>query len=645
MIFLAPISAGVALALGLPALIAFYMLKLRRRTVRVSSTMFWESRSSDLQVNVPLRWLRVSALFVLHLLILLLLAGALGRPAIPGAGAAGGVAYVLIDNSASMSATDAAEGRTRLEEAKRRGTRIARRALASGAEGVAVVVFAREARIVAPPTRSAGELERAIASIWPTEQAGDLAPALALVEAMGAGDAGEDEEAIPGVASVVSDGLSAGDRAMGLAGAAPRYERVGPAQGEPRDNVGIVGLGAARDPDDPALVRVFVRAQSVAPARVATTIEVFVDGEPAGRTPIVIDAGGEAPASASRTVELRLPDGGDVRLSLAREDALAADNEAWLRVTPPRRAGALVVAPDGRADPFLMDVLAELDLRSVRALSPEDYARFAGAGPGGIGLGGTDLIVFDRVEAEHTPTRASISFGATVPGVDAGAAAGPTRVVSWSRAHPALRDVSLDSVYIARWRPLGFDEAGGARAIAQGEDGPLIVETTGGGVRRLVVAFELAQSNWGVQFGFAIFMAGAVDWLTASGQGGEPWFVTTGETALVPATGDETRLTGPGERVVRAPGTGMSGMVNAGVLDRAGLYRVERVDDFSLAVNLLDPRESTIGTRDELRIAGKNVAAVGGGERERREIWRWFVLLAGVLLIGEWTLAAWRMRV
>ncbi len=641
MTLLAPTAALIALGITLPALIAFYMLKLRRRTVRVSSTMFWESRTSDLQVNVPLRWLRVSALFLLHLAILLLLVGALGRPAIEGDAASGGVVYLVVDRSASMGARDGEGGRTRLEEARRRAETIGRRALGSGAQGVGVIAFAREARIVVAPTRSANELARAIGSIGPSEQAGDLAGALALVEALGAGDGDEAGESSPALAVVLSDGLSARDGPLALAGARARYERVGPAAGSPRDNAGIVALGAARDPDDPALVRVFVRAQSVSPEPVATTIDVRVDGEEAGRTPIVLDAAETgSPSSAARTLELRLPEGGVVGLSLAREDGLAADNGAWLVARAPRRPSVLVVAPDAQADPFLMDVLAELDLRSLRVVGPGDYERFAGGD-----LGGIDLLVFDRASVSEAPTRASLSFGVGMPGYRAGEEAGPTRVVSWSRAHPVLRDVTLDSVYVARWRPLAPAGEGVVEPIATGDAGALIVAGESGSVRRVGVGFELAQSNWSVQVGFAIFVAGAVDWLTASGRGGEEWFVTTGEAARVPAGGERTRVLGPVERVVPSVAAGAGGLADVGVLDRAGVYRVEGVDGFALAVNLLDARESTIGTRDELLIAGRSVESGGGGTRERREIWWWFVLLAGALLIAEWTLAAWRMRV
>ncbi len=78
--------------------------------------------------------------------------------------------------------------------------------------------------------------------------------------------------------------------ALSLAGARVRFERVGPGADGGRDNVGIVGLGASRDSDDPALVRLFVALQSVRRQRAATRLEIRVDGQPAPGPPVAIAA-------------------------------------------------------------------------------------------------------------------------------------------------------------------------------------------------------------------------------------------------------------------------------------------------------------------------------------------------------------------
>ena len=122
MIFLAPAAAVVGAALAVPALLALYLLKLRRRPVRVGSILFWPAAERDVQANVPLRWVRPSWLLLLHLLILGCLLTAMGRPALSDGGDAAARTVLLIDASASMLAADAGpaggEAVTRLERAK-----------------------------------------------------------------------------------------------------------------------------------------------------------------------------------------------------------------------------------------------------------------------------------------------------------------------------------------------------------------------------------------------------------------------------------------------------------------------------------------------------------------------------------------------
>ncbi|MFI4897041.1 MAG: VWA domain-containing protein, partial [Phycisphaerales bacterium JB059] len=217
MTFLAPVAGLVGLGLGLPALLTFYLLRLRRRPVRVSSTMFWEQATQDLQVNVPLRWLRPSWLLLLHLLILLLLVGALGRPAIESDAPARSRVFVVMDRTASMSAADMEGNRTRFEAGVERARALARELLSGlDAPSVSLISLAREARVVTPPTRVRGEIELALDALTPTDQPGRLEPALRLIESMLERETAEGEEGAPALGILISDGGCAGDGALSL---------------------------------------------------------------------------------------------------------------------------------------------------------------------------------------------------------------------------------------------------------------------------------------------------------------------------------------------------------------------------------------------------------------------------------------------
>src|SRR5262249_11549538 len=99
----------------LPLLVALlYFLKLKRRPLQVPSTFLWRKSIEDLHVNSLFQWLRQNILLILQLLILLtLIYGVLAFQV--HAPATQARHYILmIDNSASMSATDVLPNRLEL---------------------------------------------------------------------------------------------------------------------------------------------------------------------------------------------------------------------------------------------------------------------------------------------------------------------------------------------------------------------------------------------------------------------------------------------------------------------------------------------------------------------------------------------------
>ena len=91
-----------------PAIILLYFLKLKRRPIEVPSTYLWHKSVEDLHVNSIWQRLRRNLLLLLQLLVILLVAGALLRPNWQGTKLLGRRFIFLVDNSASMTATDVA---------------------------------------------------------------------------------------------------------------------------------------------------------------------------------------------------------------------------------------------------------------------------------------------------------------------------------------------------------------------------------------------------------------------------------------------------------------------------------------------------------------------------------------------------------
>ena len=96
-------SLGVLLwFLPVAAFIIFlYLLKVRRREIRVPARFLWPTITTDVRANALFQKLRPNLLLFLQLLIAFLLLAALARPMIQARGLPG-QSVIVVDASASM---------------------------------------------------------------------------------------------------------------------------------------------------------------------------------------------------------------------------------------------------------------------------------------------------------------------------------------------------------------------------------------------------------------------------------------------------------------------------------------------------------------------------------------------------------------
>jgi len=649
--FLAPVPAIVAAAVAVPAVLVLYFLKLRRRPVRVGTTMLWRQAAEDLQANVPFRMLRPSVLLFVQLIILALLLLALARPAIDVAGAMPARVFVVIDRSASMRATDMPDGQTRFAEAVRLATRAVERITAGNSQSqITLVAFAAEPEIIAGPTGSRADLLRALRRLTPNDQPGDLASALRLVQALSTPD--DEASTDRPLVVICSDGSADAD--LPALAADLRFERAGPER--PGDNLGLVALAARRDHDAPSLVRVFARVQSTLAEPVPLSIAISLNGEVVARRAIdALPAGEDGPGQTPIALEVQAPGEALLTLTLDRPDVLASDNSASVVLGAPRRPAVLLVreseAESAGAGWLLTDVLRELDLSGLTLISAE---RVASLGPGAYA--GVDLAIFDGAPAPFPPPVPSVHFGGAASVPQLRTVAGPSRVLpvlAWERSSPLLRDISLDAVRVGRGVLLEESSEGTAfTELARTAAGVVLASVRDGQTTRVVSGFDLVQSTWPVDYSFPLFLANTLESLSRSGASMTGWAATTAEPANPPGLFDA----GPGEgRPVLTDPTGTEraraaaaqapdGPARLGVLDIAGVWRA---GTSPIPVNLVSPSESALASPVSLPVPGGAVMQTsrGAGGGEPREIWPWFVLAAAAVLGIEWVLFGLRARV
>lgn len=639
MVLLAPTAAIIAGALAAAWMVAIHVLRLRRRSVRVSSILHWGASSRDVEVNVPLRWLRTSWLMVLQLAALACLAMALGRPALVTDGPGGGRLIVVLDRSASMNAVDQPGGPSRLELAKRRGAQWIRSAARAAHVRVTVVSLAHDARIEinqAAPRAAQSVLEL----IEPTDQLGNLSAAVGVLRAICAGPGSEEAESDLAEVLVLSDGDFDDSAVLSLPGARLAFERIGAM--EPPANLGIVGISGVRDHADPGLVRVFLRVQSSRPRESAAAVALAVDGREVARRAVRLDPLAGA-AQGAETFDVRLTGGAVISASVlpggaGNFDALPADDQAWLVMPAPSPPRMVVVTPDLAGPPgspggVLRAVVEELRPASLRFMSPQEYADALDQGPAIE----ADVVILDRVPFNSarlaTP---AIAFAET-----SSRSSWRGFVTYWDRDHPVLRDVSMDTVYVANPAAVPASDPGW-RAVMRSPAG-VLASVRDTPPRSIWTALSLENSTWALDAGFPIFLANAIEYITFQGDVASGVAYTTGQPITIRAAGPEVVVV---EALSAAPTRvrAIAGEASLGVAQRVGVKRVEGLvgGPRSIAVNLADPRESRVGSKDAIPVAASEAAA--GDRRGRQEIWPWLVVAGGTLLMAEFVASAHRRR-
>lgn len=659
--FLSPLTAAIAAAAAIPALLILYFLKLRRREVPIGSTLLWKKAIQDLQVNSPFQKLRRNLLLILQMLLLLLLCLALARPVTFYTPGAGKNTIIMIDRSGSMSATDV-NGKPRLDEAKK----LARDLVGTMERGgtAMVIAFDDRAEIVQPFTSDTVALKRAIDSIKPTDRRTKLKLAYQLADAQlvfiaeqlreGAG------QVIPDV-FVFSDGrvLDAQDLSIK---ANVRYEKIGT---ETAGNVAVVALSARRNYERPTEVQVFARLANFGTEVKKTDVELLVSpidpAEPASEDFKVRGVAGvtllperwdEAQRSAAEKEGMVARDSVEFTLDLAAAavvrveqksragDMLAADDGAQVVLPPPKPLAVLLVT-DGNY--YLERAVNSLELKDAKIITP---TRFEQEQPKAV-----DVIIFDRYVPRELPATGNfIWFAAVPPGSKLKAATDGGKplvvtdvgVLDWKRDHPILRGVSLSKVYAAE--AVKLDLPPEAEVLVEGNKGPLMVLLRDGKSIHLVVAFDVMPSNWPLRESFPAFVALAIQYIALGSEMSVRESFEPGATPRIPrsnlqradARTGSVRLIGPGvSRDLLVPEAGDFALP---ALDKVGVYRTDpTIPQFErIVVNLLDENESNLvpAAKPPGNI-GQTVVAAGG--KSRLDLWWWIVACAALpLLLIEW---------
>lgn len=664
MTWLTPLT-GILLALAtIPPLIALYFLKLRRTARPIGSTLLWKRSLEDLRANAPFQRLRMNLLLLLQFIVLALLAFALAQPQVEGGLRRGGRTVILIDNSASMNATDVGPGPggragTRLDLAKEEAVRKVEKLFggglfAGGSGEVMVIAFADRADVRCPFSESRTQVVDAIRSIEATDGRTRIGEALSLARAFTTslsnpeGGRSEVELVEPADLELFSDG-----RIEDLANQALRpaellrYNMIGSPEAR---NAGIAAIAAERSPDSPDRIQVFAAVANSNAEPLRTDVQLSVDGtaraitpEPVAVPPSQVDGAGRYSAGREQVVFLPFAQPRDAIIEVAQlvADDLAADNAAALIVPPAKRLKVALVDEGG----FVLRTLLEgMALEQLVLLSKSEFEALIDGSEGGIDRFDVYILVgYSPREEKPLPPGRYLTFGGEpVPGLNRYGEHERVIVRTSRDEHPIFRFVVLDDLFVAIAQALAPTRD--FERLAESSEGPLIMSLDRGGIRLLHVGFDLLDSNWPVIRSIATFIPNALEWLGAAGEALALAGLEPGDTASfrIPLRASDVRLLlpdGTDERItLREPGQFVYGplrRVGVYVLSSSEPGRAERTER-RFAVNLLSVAEGRIQPAESITLGDAIVTGRDVRGTSRASLWPWLVGAALALLLLEW---------
>jgi predicted outer membrane lipoprotein len=658
-----------ALWLGAAALplVLLYVLKTRRRRVRVSSAAMFAAARREASARDPWKKLIPELALLLQLLALAALVVAFARPVSKGGALDADAIVIVLDRSASMG-TRVVPGRDDKAPLPTRISRARDQALATldalgvGAE-VAVVAAGRDARVLGALGRPERATRDAIAQVDAGLVEGDLEPALNLARDLLRARSGKrrvivftdgalarpptwvDEENGPALdVRQVDPPKADGSREGNVAIVRVDVRRTGgPGSSEPdRVEVGVVLAAYGNPPEGKGR---FVTLRRIDRATALDARQVDFVGATATRASATLSF---SPAA----------DGSDELATLAIElspnDALALDDASQVVVPPPRRMPVLLASLGVGGASWIAKALKADPEVSLTQTTPERLASTP--------IEPWSLVVASDFCPKSAPGGGDIVVVNPPPGPCAGraigaAVSGPAlpAITSWSPSDPRLRYVDLDGIRLGRIvpiAPLSKDGAapdamaGGAAlgpaALVRAEGLAILADASTLDRTITIWGFDPSDGDLARKASFVLLVRDAVDVARArrdrswapTARGGAPARVTAAAFAKEVVA---KRLAPPDVGAIAARAPVLEGIALLEGVDRPGPYALEGSATIApLTVSLASETESDIERVVEpvrQRIDNAPAAAKPEGARARRDL-RWIIALVAAAFLA-----------
>jgi hypothetical protein len=623
-------------ALAIP-IVVFYILKVRQRRVEVSTTLFWQQIFEEKPPRSLWEHLRHLLSLLVQLAMLGLLVFALAEPFFRWEVLRARRLVLVVDNSASMNATDADSAATRLARAKVEGRRAIDRLRAR--DEMAIIAAGTEPQVACGLTGHQRTLRAALDGIRPTDGPTRVKEAVELARRLLA-DSGNrrvillTDAAFPEAEALIGNTAKSKDQDV---------EAI--VVGKRTGNVAITRFQVRRSLLDPIGYEILAEVANRSDESVSCRLEIDLGEDVVDVVPLTLEPGG----TWSKVIEKTSAEGGKLSARIDRADALLADNEAWA-ILPHRTPRPVTLATAGNL--FLEKVLQSIPLVELSVVKEPPTTASATA---------PSLTVLHRKVPDRLPPGPLLVVDPAngCDFWDLGEPLANPIVTQQEKDSPLMAHVRLDNVTMPEARRLTLKGPVPAQVLAASLTGePLLCTFDRPEGKVLVLTVDLDKSDLPLQTAFPILVSNALAWFAGS-QGELRESLATGGVAEIELPA-QSQAQAQGARLLRSPDGRtrplpvVGNRATIGPLDHCGIWSIIRTglasksragmgtataaeaetNEVALACNLANLAESDIRPPAGLE-AG---ATKGGGDFGGHPVWFYLIATAWGLAGLEWYL-------
>jgi hypothetical protein len=597
-------------------IVIFYILKIRLRRVPVSTILFWRQIFEEKKPRSLWQRLRHLLSLLLQLAFVALLVGALLEPFFSWEIDAARRVVLVIDNSASMNASDVEP--SRLARAKELGQRVIDGLRAR--DDMAIIAAGTQPQVICGLTAHQRTLHEYLAGVPSTDGPTYLGEAVGLAKRLVNDDKNQQKHV---QVIVLTDGC-----AKDFADLA-RMEHVQVVGvGQRTGNLAITAFQVRRSLLDPIGYEILAEVVNYSDEAVECRFEIDLNGDLIEVAPLKLAAN----EKWSKVLEKTSAAGGLLTARINRDDALAADNRAVALL--PQRELQPVTLVSASGDLFLEKVLEANALvrLSVVRKPPEQVPA------------GSVMVYHHQVPSSLPPGPALVidpEAGCDLWTV--GDKLENPLVTKQDRDSPLMAHIRLDNVLMPEARKLTFTPAAGKpqilAAALTGE--PLLVALERPEGKVLILTVNLDKGDLPLRTAFPILATNTLGWF-AGGRGELREAVAAGaitDVTLPEIKGSQYLLRSPGGQTRKLPPEVQRTTI--GPLDQCGVWSIVGETPGAapiqeIACNLASRAESDLRPPEELPSLGAEPERAMGFAG--RPIWFYLLVAAWLLTALEWYL-------